>query len=155
MRKAIQKQGNEWLFVDPKSERSRRKIALPAAAVEILERQRERVDDMPHAAGSAGQEWSLVFPSRLGTPLDGPNVTNHLKRKLADAGLPRVRCHDLRHMCATLMLENGVHERIIMEQLGHSQITLTRNAYSHVRPAMLTAAAGALDRAIGPTGPLI
>lgn len=42
-----------------------------------------------------------------------------------------------------------------MEQLGHSQITLTLNTYSHVRPAMLTAAAGALDRSIGLTDPLV
>jgi integrase len=72
-----------------------------------------------------------------------------LRRKLAEAGLPPVRFHDPRHTCATLLLENGVHERVTMEQLGHFQISLTLNTYSHVRPAMLSAAASALDRALG------
>jgi integrase len=111
----------------------------------ILITQQRRVDGMCRAAGSAWQDWSLAFPSPVGSPLRGKTVINHLRRKLAEAGLPRVRFHDLRHTCATLRLENGIHERVIMEQLGHSQISLTLNTYSHVRPAMLSAAASALE----------
>ena len=146
--KALQKQDREAKFIEPKTERSRRRISLSATAVSILALQQERVDAMRRHAGSAWQDWDLVFPSQLGTPLDGSNVTHHLQRKLTEAGLPRVRFHDLRHTCATLLLKQGVQDRVIMEQLGHSQITLTLNTYRHVRPAMLSAAAAALDRAI-------
>lgn len=149
IRKALQKQGREMKFIEPKTARSRRKIFLPAAAVSILTHQKVNVDVMRRHAGSAWQDWDLVFPSQVGTPLDGSNVTHHLQRKLTEAGLPRVRFHDLRHTCATLLLEQGVQDRVIMEQLGHSQITLTLNTYSHVRPTMLSAAAAALDHALG------
>ena len=47
-------------------------------------------------------------------------------------GLPKRRFHDLRHSCATLLLVQGVPARVVMETLGHSQISLTLNTYSHV-----------------------
>ena len=53
----------------------------------------------------------------------------------AAPGVPRVRFHDLRHTAATLLLAQGVDPRTIMETLGHSQISLTLNTYSHVLPA--------------------
>ena len=50
------------------------------------------------------------------------------------AGLPQRRFHDLRHSCATLLLVQGVSPRVVMDLLGHSQIGLTMNTYSHVIP---------------------
>ncbi len=52
------------------------------------------------------------------------------------AGQPRVRFHDLRHSCATLLLVQGVSPRVVMEVLGHSEIALTMNAYSRVVPEL-------------------
>lgn len=52
------------------------------------------------------------------------------------AGLPSMRFHDLRHACASLLLVQGVHPRVVMETLGHSQISLTMNMYSNVLPAL-------------------
>lgn len=52
------------------------------------------------------------------------------------AGLPNIRLHDLRHPCATLLLAQGVNPRVVMETLGHSQVSLTLNTYSHVLPAL-------------------
>jgi integrase len=149
VRKALQKQAGEWKFIEPKSERSRRKIRLPVTAVVTLELQQQRIEEMRLRAGSAWQDWNLVFPSQIGTPLDGPNVTHHLQQKLAAAGLPRVRFHDLRHTCATLLLEKGIQDRTIMKQLGHAQVSLTLNTYTHVQPTLLSAAANALDEVFG------
>lgn len=60
-----------------------------------------------------------------------------LKPALAAAGLPStVRLHDLRHTCASLLIELGAHPRAIMERLGHSDITVTLNTYSHLFPAL-------------------
>ncbi len=50
------------------------------------------------------------------------------------AGLPQRRFHDLRHSTATLLLVQGVSPRVVMDLLGHSQIGLTMNTYSHVIP---------------------
>ena len=64
------------------------------------------------------------------------NVTKGFQRVLRSAGLPHQRFHDLRHACATLLLLQGVHPRVVMETLGHSQIALTMNTYSHVMPSL-------------------
>jgi integrase len=64
-------------------------------------------------------------------------------------GLPRMRFHDLMHMAATLMLADGVHPKIVQERLGHSNIVMTLNRYSHVSMDMQRDAADRLDRAIG------
>lgn len=64
---------------------------------------------------------------------------------LAAAKLPSIRIHDLRHTCASLLLAQGVHPRVVMETLGHSQISLTLDTYSHVLPALQQEAARQID----------
>ncbi len=66
-----------------------------------------------------------MFTTSIGTPLEARNVVRSFKAILARAGLPDVRFHDLRHSCATLLLVQGVSPRVVMEILGHSQISLT------------------------------
>jgi len=73
-------------------------------------------------------------------------VNKRLQNLLEQAGLPRQRFHDLRHGCASLFLAAGVPLRTIMGVLGHSQISLTLNTYSHLSPALEQDAADALDR---------
>lgn len=73
-----------------------------------------------------------MFGNSVGSPLDAPTVTHRFQRSLERAGLPRMRFHDLRHGAASLLLSQGVHPRVVMEQLGHSQISLTMNTYAHV-----------------------
>ncbi len=87
----------------------------------------------------------LVFPSERGTLADGPNVTHRFHNLLRRAGLPSMRFHDLRHACASLLLVQGVHPRVVMETLGHSQISLTMNTYSHVLPALQREAADRME----------
>jgi integrase len=56
-----------------------------------------------------------------------------------------MRFHDLRHACASLLLVQGVHPRVVMETLGHSQISLTMNTYSHVLPILQREAADRME----------
>ena len=58
------------------------------------------------------------------------------KRLLTNAGLPPFRWHDLRHSCDSFLLAQGVSARVVMEILGHSDIRLTLNTYSHVMPSL-------------------
>lgn len=97
-------------------------------------------------AGSRWHENGYVFASTIGTPLDGTNVTRHFHAILLKAELPRQRFHDLRHACASLLLAQGVHPRVVMETLGHSQISLTMNTYSHVIPSLQREAADQMER---------
>lgn len=96
-------------------------------------------------AGSLWQETGLVFTTRWGTPIEPRNATRSFQRLLARAGLRPMRFHDLRHSCATLLLVQGVSPRVVMEILGHSQINVTMNTYSHVIPALQRDAAARLD----------
>jgi integrase len=145
VRHTIQKINGEWCFVEPKTDRSRRTIVMPAATITALRAHRRRQAEERLAAGARWQDWHLVFPSAVGTPLNGSNVTHRLQRILESANLPRQRFHDLRHCCASLLLAQHVPMRVVMEILGHSQISLTMDTYSHVMPALQHEAASLMD----------
>jgi len=59
--------------------------------------------------------------------------------------LPDLRFHDLRHTAATLMLQQEINPKVVQERLGHSDISLTLNTYSHVLPSMQEEAAQKMD----------
>lgn len=122
------------VFVEPKSVTSRRCVELPQLAIAALEQQRLR------AAGE------LVFPNRDGEPTESSTVTDALKVALDRAGLPRIRVNDLRHTTATVLLEAGVHPKLVQHLLGHSTVALTLNTYSHVTPGLSGEAARTMDR---------
>ena len=91
----------------------------------------------------------LVFATAAGTPIHPRNLVRHFHRTLEKACLSKKRFHDLRHTCASLLLEQGVQPRVVMEILGHSQISLTMDTYSHVIPALTREAASHMDAILG------
>jgi integrase len=134
----------------PKSDRSRRTIGLPVTAREALNRRKVRQDADLAAAGSAWQDRDgLVFTDAVGRPLMGRYVTPALRAALSRAGLPAIRCHDLRHTAATLQLAAGVPLAVISRTLGHSTIAVTADIYAAVTPDLRREAADAMDRALG------
>jgi integrase len=146
VRFALQRIEGALRLVEPKTRLSRRTLALPPLVVASLRQHRARQLRERVWAGSRWNEFGLVFTSSIGTPLDSTNVTHRLQRALAAAGLPRMRFHDLRHACASLLIAQGVHPRVVMETLGHSQIGLTMNTYAHVLPALQREAATSMER---------
>jgi integrase len=129
--------GGGWSIRGPKTERSGRQVLLPALAVRALERHRLRQNTERLRAGSLWEDNDLVFPDQLGRPLSSQNLTQrHFYPMLERLGLPRIRFHDLRHTAATLLLSEGVHPKIVSEMLGHTQVGITLDLYSHVTPAM-------------------
>jgi integrase len=114
-----------------------------------LKTHRKRQLEERLAVGRAWEDHGLVFTSPIGTALDPRNATREFPMLLKAAGLPVVRFHDLRHTAATLLLAQGVDPRTIMETLGHSQISLTMNTYSHVLPALQAEAAAKVDAVLG------
>ena len=134
------------MLVEPKSERSRRTVMLPDVVVSALRSQRTRQLEARLLAGAQWREHGFVFTSRHGAPLDAWAAIRAFKGVLKQAGLPAVRFHDLRHTAATLLLAQGVDPRTIMATLGHSQISLTLNTYSHVLPSLQLDAAERMDR---------
>ncbi len=63
-------------------------------------------------------------------------MVDEFKKLLEKADLPDIRFHDLRHSAATLLLSLGVHPKVVQELLGHTQISMTMDIYSHVLPSM-------------------
>jgi integrase len=109
-----------------------------------------RLDEYRRLAGEKWQENDLIFPTRLGTPMHPTSMTKDFNLVLAKAGLPNLRFHDLRHTAATLMLQQGIHPKIVQERLGHADISLTLNTYSHVMHGMQEEAASKLDELLIP-----
>ena len=101
---------------------------------------------------AAGTAWhnqhDLVFVTELGAPLDPAADHREWQALLKAAGVPRARLHDARHTAATLLLSQGVSARVVMEILGHSQITLTLGTYSHVMPELARDAADRMAAAL-------
>jgi len=148
--RALQRQkGKGLVFVEPKSESSRRTVALPGFAVESLKEHRNRQLEERLKAGSEWEDYDLAFPSERGTPLAPDNLHRSFHRILERAKLRKVRFHDLRHAAATFLLAQGLPPRVIMETLGHSQISLTMNTYAHVSAELQRGAADAMDDLLG------
>jgi len=137
-------------FSEPKSAAGRRVIALGIATIEKLQKHQHLQVGEIQTAGKFWKENDMIFPSSTGTPMDPSNLYHNFKRLLKEAGLPDVRFHDLRHTAATLMLQQGIHPKVVQERLGHSDISMTLNTYSHVLPVMQDEAAEKLDDLLTP-----
>ncbi|MEO8596739.1 MAG: site-specific integrase [Candidatus Solibacter sp.] len=135
------------LLTEPKR-KSRRTINLPRVSVSALIEHRAIQEQERQLAGSRWQELDYVFTTGIGTPMEPRNLERAYGQILALAGLHHIRIHDLRHTAATLLLSQGVHPRVVMELLGHSQIAITMNTYSHVVPALMKEAANQMDAAL-------
>jgi integrase len=132
-------------LVETKTARSRRTLIMPPIVIRALHAHRARQAMERLAAGKRWTDLDLIFPSERGTLADGPNITHRFHKLLKRAELPPMRFHDLRHACASLLLVQGVHPRVVMETLGHSQISLTMNTYSHVLPVLQREAAEQME----------
>jgi integrase len=143
--RSVQPTGNGLVFELPKTKRSRRAVVLPAFLVPYLERQRADRDERRRALGSGWIEHDLVVDRGDGRPVNPDTLSSGWAIFVRKRALPLVRFHDLRHAHATLMLQQGVHPKIVSERLGHASIGITLDTYSHVLPAMQQEAAAAFD----------
>jgi integrase len=130
---------------EPKTASSRRKIVLSPFLVEVLQQHRVRQEEAQCAAGEAWKDSELVFSSGDGGFINLETMRTWFKRLLRVVGLPSIRFHDLRHSAATLLLEMGVHIKVVQELLGHSNVLITLNIYSHVLPSLHEEAVGELS----------
>src|SRR5436305_1493943 len=142
--------GRGFEEAEPKTDKGRRSIALPTFAAEALRGHRLRQTEAKLKAGPDWQDRDYVFCTSIGTHLNPTrDVLDALKSLLEQAGLPDIRFHDLRHSCATMLLGMNVHPKIVQEILGHSQISMTMDIYSHILPTMQEEAAHKIDEALG------
>ena len=143
--KQLQRIDGKLQLVDPKTVGSRRTLVLPSSIVAKLRDHRIRQLDERLRAGANWRETDLVFSAMDGGALEGSTVTRSFHARLGAAGIAQRRFHDLRHSCATLLLVQGVSPRVVMDVLGHSEIGMTMNTYSHVIPELRRDAADRMD----------
>lgn len=146
VRNSIQRVNGKLKLVPPKGHHAVRALALPPTVVDRLRERRTIQRRERLLAGGMWVDEGFVFTNRWGGPLDGTNIYHQFQNLLAACGLPRRRFHDLRHSCASFLLAQGIPPRVVMAQLGHSQISLTMDTYSHVLPAVQREAAEQIDQ---------
>jgi integrase len=140
--------GQGLVFEEPKTERSRRLLVLPEPLVVELRAHRAAQAREKAVAADYWTDHGLVFTNELGGPIDDRNDYREWQKLLRAAKVRRVRLHDGRHTAATLLLAEGVHPRVVMELLGHSQMRTTTDTYSHVMPALAREAADRMGSAL-------
>jgi integrase len=134
-----------FIEAEPKTQHSRRSITIASFALESLQQHRQRQEEARKKAGECWQDHDYVFCTLTGTHLRPNHVVDEFKKLLKKADLPDIRFHDLRHSAATLLLGLGVHPKVVQELLGHTQISMTMDIYSHVLPSMQQDAASKLN----------
>jgi integrase len=132
-------------FAPPKSASSRRAVQVPDVVLRALAEHRKRQAAARLAAGAAWNDQGLIFPTETGEPMAQQRMREVFARLLKAADLPAMRVYDLRHSCATLLLEKGLSLKIVSERLGHSTTALTADTYSHVTPGMQQQATDVLE----------
>ena len=123
-------------FKQPKTERSRRRVAMTTNLAIFLREYRQDRNFLYKIQGKELALDDLVFAYENGKPLDPTVLTHNFKRIAKQSGIENVRFHDLRHTFASLMLLKGAAPKVISEALGHSSVAFTMDVYSHIIPGM-------------------
>ena len=152
IRQQLQRVGRQLLLQPLKTAKSRRALVLPDVCLRSLRTHRTRQLEERLKAGADWEDTGLVFTiakrglgRRLGTGLDPRNVLRELHRLLEDAGLARMRFHDLRHSAASLLIAAGVELVEVSLLLGHSELRVTADLYSHLQKETAARAATRMD----------
>jgi len=149
-RQAQDIRGRGIIFSTPKTHSGIRKIRIQQHTLDALLQQKELIQQFKENAKHKWVENDLVFPTIIGTPLVSHHLRTDFKNRLAQAGLPRIRLHDLRHTAATLLINNNVPIIVISKILGHSKPSVTLDFYGHCTTAMQEEASRIMDEVINP-----
>lgn len=140
-----------WYFAEPKTQKSRRAIPLPTYLMQkFSDHRKEQLEYLMKHRDKLTNKHNLVFMSDAGTPMSIRNLERrYFKPLLVKTELPDIRLYDLRHTCATLLLAAGENPKVVAERLGHSNIVLTLNTYTHVLPTMQQSATERMEGILG------
>ncbi len=137
--------GQGSIVGEPKTTSGRRNVLLTPLAVAALRRHRTRQAEQRLRA-VFWDDLDLVFANEIGRYIGATNLRlRSFKRLLERAELPSIRFHDLRHTAATLLLAQNVNVKIVSEMMGHANIAITLDTYSHVLPTMQADAVGKME----------
>jgi integrase len=149
VRQTLNRVGGRLELTPPKTASAYRSVPLTAEMVELLRRHRADQDAERRRAANQWIETGLVFARPLGDPIDPRNVLQTVQRAAARLGLEGVGAHTLRHSVATVLLEGGIHAKLVADVLGHSDPGLTLRVYAHAAPDLQRAAIEGLSAQLG------
>ncbi|KHL95360.1 integrase [Paenibacillus sp. IHB B 3415] len=148
----VQALKGEIIVKEPKTKNSKRKVTLPASVLEELRdyyayrvKERDKLGDAWNGRDREGREWHFMFCHSDGSPFHHERPYLWFRQFIQKNNLRYIRFHDLRHTSATLLINQGVHAKIISERLGHGNISTTMNIYGHALQSADQAAADKLD----------
>jgi integrase len=137
-------------LVEPKTRSGRRTIFLGKSSMEALRFQQAYLSTRRAKKGDLWTEMDLIFPNTVGKLGDYSNIRSDFNHVLNEAGIPRIRFHDLRHTAASLLLNHNVPVIVVSQILGHTRPSVTLDIYTHVFTIMQGEAAAVMDRIIPP-----
>jgi len=138
----------EVVVSEPKTSKGRRSLALDPATVAALREHRTRQLEQRLAVGPRWQDSGLIFTWPDGRAIHPERFSRWFEQHARAAGLPKIRLHDVRHSYATAALAAGIPAKVVSERLGHANIAITIDTYSHVLPGLDAEAAGTVARLI-------
>jgi integrase len=150
VRRALKVTDHGLDFGPPKNNASRRSVPLSRTAVAVLRVHRTRQNEERLRLGDLWQDHDLVFPNRVGKPMDHGNLYDREYKPLlakAELGDEGFTFHSLRHTFATELFHQGKRPKIIQSLLGHSSIVQTMDTYSHLLDDVDGDEVGGLDEA--------
>jgi integrase len=121
----------EWIIGKPKTAGAERTVMLPATVTDALQHQKTRQATWQEAAGPDWQENAFVFTGKTGKPLHRSAPAHALKRECEHLGLPPMTPHGLRHLHASLLLDEGVPITAVSARLGHANPQITIKFFAH------------------------
>ena len=130
------KDGTDWALGSPKTRSGFRQVELDPRTVAVLRAHRARQAEERLRLGEHYLANDFAFTRADGRPLHPKLVSQQFRRIVTRLELPALSVHGLRHTWATLALQAGIHPKVVQERLGHAQISVTLDTYSHVTPAM-------------------
>ena len=145
VRGAVYRVGGRLQRIETKTANSARTLRLPQVTARALRAHLDRQRIEARVLGSKWPDTGLVFVSTTGTMMEPARLKDTLDRCIRKAGLPPMRFHDLRHSCATLLIAQGVPIKLISEILGHTNVRMTLDVYSHVLDEAREEAANRMD----------
>jgi integrase len=136
-------------FASVKTEGSAQSIDMTPTCLDILKGHRKRQAEEKLQAGEAYEDVGLIFAGQQGKPLDHRNIVNRVFEPILEAaGLRHIRFHDLRHTCASLLIDQGESPKYIQRQMRHASIKTTFDRYGHLFPEKNREAASRLDSSL-------
>ena len=150
VQRSLTGRAGEWQLEETKTEAGNRTIPLPPTILKDLRAHRRRQLEAKLAAGQKWQNKDLIFCTEAGGLVDLDNVRRRFfKPIIKKAKLPKqLRWYDLRHTSATLLMQAGTNPKVVAERLGHTDVALTLQVYSHVLPSMQQEAASRLEEMV-------